>query len=58
MRKIFAVDMVKHRKCPLTRKRCLADECALWIDAGYRDIHHRYYQGVFRVGCCGLCQGR
>lgn len=30
MRKIiFAVDMVKHRKCPLTRKRCLADECAL-----------------------------
>lgn len=58
MRNIIPVHIAQHRKCPLTRKRCLADECALWSDAGLRQIHHRHYQGVFAVGLCGLCAGR
>ncbi len=52
---LFAA-IASKKKCPLSRQRCLAEECALWTDDGLRHVHSRTYTGVCRVGRCGLCR--
>ena len=58
MRELIIVDDAKKRKCPLTRLRCMAGACALWFDAGVKQVHARYYSGSFRMGCCTLSRNR
>lgn len=55
MKRLLIVDEVQNRKCPLNRRRCMVDGCALWINAGLKRIHGGgYYGGLYRVGYCTL----
>jgi len=58
MKKLFTVLEVRNRKCPLTRRRCMVDGCALWANEGLRHVHGSYYQGLLPVGYCTLGRGR
>lgn len=55
-KKLLVATEAIHRKCPLTRKPCLAWECALWEDRGQRTIFSRSLHGVYAVGVCKLCR--
>lgn len=55
-KKLIVAAEATRRKCPLTRKPCLAWDCALWEDRGLRDIYSRAHHGVYAVGLCKLCR--